>query len=248
MKKIISIVLSFMLMICGSTVIAAEDNIDYDHVLISHGFPQERLYELTENQKAMICSTLEVGYEFSSCVSNSYYIPDDDSVVNSNNDRATIPDSDLTISVVSFYNSNTQEYYVYPSFDWNVLANISQDVFGYAFFSGWEVVAGQENLRLYIRNQQGNTVGYVDEDPIQASYSGYAYGWDDIFPMTGSYEAHAYVHVKDTTGNSTHSLSYNYTHVTTSSSVSFSISIGPASITINCSSNNSAYMAANIPF
>lgn len=251
MKKIMALLLIALMAMPAAASTSSSHEIDMDEYMSSLGVPQSVIEQMTENQKHYIYSTIDPTAEYVSFDQQYYEVTDDSTLQQT---RGTIDEDDLSITVTAFKGGTSDEgndiYFIYPSFVWNVLANISNDVFGYTLFPGWEALSDEENLRLYIRNANNETTAYVDKDPIDSSYSGYVYEMDGIVPITALYEAHAYIHAEDKSGNSTHRATVKYAHDTSSSlNVSFSYNFLNGSLSI--SSNNDdvvEYLSGNYDF
>lgn len=246
MKRILIATMALLIFVTA-TPVSANNIISMDSYLSSLGVPQLVLNNMSHYQKLMIYDTVSSEAEFTSYREQGYMHLDYERDIQI---RGSIPNSDLTLSVTAFkvIEGGEEVYYIYPSFVWNTLTNISNDVYGMALYPGWEVIPGQENLRVYISNLNGQLVQYTDVDPQTSSYSGYAYVMSDIGMMNLRHEGHAYIHAKDKSGNSTHAISLNYAHDTSVAGVSYSISIGPASVSISSNSNSVDYMSSNYYF
>lgn len=226
--------------LCGKT-----DNFSIDNVLIQIGMPENVITELTEGQKEYIFEHLKEGSEYTGFASCDYII--DSTTGDITPMYLPISESDLTLSVIALkVNVSQNEYYyeIMPSFVWKKAVKVKNDSLACAMHSGWETT-GEQNLRLYLKNTEGQRVQSVDISGIDPSSSGYNFKIpSNIGFVSGFYEGYAYFNVDKKAADATAKISMQYVHDTSSNcNVSYEISIGAASIVVNYNGNNIKIMS-----
>lgn len=222
--------------------------------------PQEIIDTLPQGQKQLIFDTLDETAVFEEHDIKNYRITEDGEAleiedVSPVTRAGIISRADLTISVVGYaqtYNGY-QTYAVFPSFDWSKRVDINNDSFAMALYPGWEVVPGASNcnMRVWIRNGAGETVQYHDiSDPQSSSSNGYSFLIpNNVGTANGDYEGHAFLRGKKNSSSATHAISLNYIHDNSSIfSASYSVGIGPGSISVSGNTNNLSYLSGNYTF
>lgn len=248
-KRVTTIFLVIVLALVMVVSASANDSASIDTYLYNLGVPSSVVENMTDMQKAYIVETIEPNSSFKSFIQEGFVLSQEDGTLQP---HGSISSSDLTLSVVAFEQTSSiygTQYRIYPSFVWHTLTNISNDVFGFALYPGWEVVPEEENLRVYVANLDGELVQNTDIDPCTSSYSGYAYKMDGVGIMNLRHEGHASILAHDTTGSSTHAISMKYAHDNANIfTASYSIAIGPASISISPNGGNVDTLAGNYYF
>lgn len=253
LKKIWCLLMTIVIFCCSNRFAFAEELINYDSFLSSKGVPLEIIDSLTEEQKQLIFQTIAEDAEFEGYDIQTFTSENND-VMNEGVQVASgiIPDSEMTISVIGFsatYNGQAC-YIIYPSFVWNSISRISNDSFAMALYDGWEAIPGYNNLEVYLRNSQGNTVQHTSVAAAVSASSGYNYVIPgSIGSVQALYEGHAYLYAKKTNSSATHAISLNYIDDTSSSmNVSYGVNIGYASISISQTDSRLRFKSGNFNF
>lgn len=259
--RILSVVMTIITLctLCSFITYAAEPSID--NFLQSKGIPQEIIDVLPQGKKEIIFETLNDTASFQSYNVQTFSVnngPETSSEFTFNNGEIMIPMSgmissaDLTLSVVAFdiTVNGVPQTSIYPSFVWKKLVKIKNDSFAMALYPNWEVIPGENNLRLWVRNVNGERVQNYDLAAAASASSGYSYKIpSNIGALQGGYEGHAYMNVKKKTSSATRAISLQYIHDTSSFfNVSYSVSIGPASISVTGNTSPLNYMSNNFYF
>ncbi|MCL2572786.1 MAG: hypothetical protein FWE11_10335 [Defluviitaleaceae bacterium] len=168
---------------------------------------------------------------------------------------SSIPSSDLqlTVSVFRMTVSGVETFAVFPSFRWRRAASIRNDGFAIALFPGWEVNPSHNpTLRIvtYWDWSHQYAGSFMLGGPTSASHSGY--GWARFNTASTPnliFEGNVSMQARRTTPSATRAVTMHYVHDTSSFfDVSFSFSLGPASIGIAGNGNALRHMAGNFSF
>lgn len=239
---------TLLLLSCSFFAFAAPQSTD--DLLLSKGVPQDIVNQLPEKQKDLIMRTLPDDAQFESFEKREYPAEDSNTGIRPMSD--TIPDSELTLSVMAFsitYNG-TPCYSIYPSFVWDSYVKLKNDSFSMALYPGWEAIPGKNNLEVWVRNVQGDPVQHTSVDAAVSNYYGYSYKIpSNVGSLQGGYEGHAYLYAIKKSSTATHAISLNYADDTSwLFSASYSISIGPASINVTGDDSNIRFKSGNFYF
>lgn len=258
MKKLISIFLSIGLAFTLSGFGASADTGDpVEAFLLSTGMPQEVIDQLPDGQKQVIFETLDNTATFAGCDVKNYHMTEDGEIVEIDDEQPTTRAGQLNITDIKLYVAAYEQVYngidtfaIFPSFEWSRAAKVNNDSFAMALYPNWEVVPGDVNFRLWIKNVVGEPVQYHDMSPDVANSSGFSYKIpSNVGAASGYYEGHTFLRAKKTTANATRAISLRYVHDTSSLfSVSYTITIGPFSINIEGNSDNLSTIAGNYAF
>ena len=210
-----------------------------DNILIEHGVPLEIINKMTELQKEYLRDNLPKDAVYESFAEKEYVF--DEKGIPTIQPYSPLPSSDLTMSVVGFTNGNGT-YNIYPSFVWhNFSKTPSNDVFTVELYPGWKLTPGtRPNCRLWNKNSDNKLTAYYDYPPEAMGAIGAAFHFGKDLVSSAGFEGHASLTATKKLANATHSVVLNYFHDTSLAfSVSFSISVGAAQITIVPSKSSS---------
>lgn len=264
MKKIrrniimISCIMAMVVNLTHATYVAASEvgqSDFYDEMLINMGTPENVVENLDTNFKKYIYDNAESGEQFDGYTTeelnrNSYKI-NRIAKYSSN-----LSESDMTVSIYAtgVVKNGIKYVKIYPSFCWKKSVSISNDTFALSLYSGWEC-KGNDNVELVVSAVCGT--GAIQQKhtfkPTDAAESGYAFqipnDYGKQLPGNGHYEGYGHFLVRRKKSKATKSISVKYIHDDSSNySVSYGISIGPASISVSGDTDKLQIFAKNINF
>lgn len=120
------------------------------------GVPQDVVYQIPEGQREYLFEMLDDSATFASYNRQNFTQNNDGNLVAPRYGMTS--DADLTISVVAFdlADNGNPIAAIFPTFIWNTEVKIDNDAFAMALYPNWEVVPGENNLRIWIRNMYGD--------------------------------------------------------------------------------------------
>lgn len=245
MKKIVKMVIAIVL--CMIAPLAnVEMNLameDYDSILAKMGTPQSVIDEMDLNYKKYICENRDSSETFESFEVEEVSAPSRRTGLYA---VSALTSNDISISVYATGVKIGGVKYVklYPSFRWKKSANLYNDTFAFALYSGWECKPDSSvALNLNALNKAGVVQQTRELTPSDASESGYAFQFPkecSKLPGGGYYEGYAYFYARKRDKSATNAISVKYIHDTAPLiRTSYGISIKIASISI---SSNSSYL------
>ena len=222
-------------------------------ILLEAGTPNEVLEDSSDEQIEFIARHLKEGEKYES-VDNYEF---ESELVNngiSTYSLSSLSDKLIRITIIcySYKNNGETQYRFFPSFRWlSTNYGIKNDSFGFALYDGWEVVPGMPaQIAVYLKNSYGTTKSQIYY-PIDASQYGYAYNFTAGSSVpNGYYEGHAVFYARKKKTNATNGITMKYVHDNSSwlSSISYGLSIGPASISVSSDSSKLQVYSNNMTF
>lgn len=226
-----------------------------DKRLADMGTPQEVIDSMDANFKSYIYEKSENTETYEGFDEN--LMENENSTGNNllNARIGTISTSDMSVKVYATGVKFKGKKYVkiYPAFEWKTSCDLDNDTFAFALYDDWECKTGDEvGLTLNLINGKGVLLYQTTLKPASASSSGYGFKIPSNYAsqlMNGAhYEGYAYFYVKENE-EATRTISIKYIHDTTSPySVSYGVSIGPASISVTGSTDRLEVYARNLNF
>ena len=248
-RTIIAMLLCFIALFTNVSKGVAKEN--YDSILQKIGTPQTVIDEMDEGYKEYICNNLEPDESYQS------YEVQDVGTSSGMMSRAvsSLTSSDMKVSIFASGVKLNGEKCVklYPSFAWKKSANLYNDTFAFALYSGWDCIPDiNASLTVNAINSNGVVQQTRTLTPSDAAESGYAFQFPKEckkLPGGGYYEGYAYFYARRKKSSATKAISIKYVHDSSpSNSVSYGISIGPASISLSSSSSKLQVFAKNMSF
>lgn len=232
--------------------ISEADIEQYKSILVEAGTPNEVLQDSSDEQIAFIAKNLREGETYEA-IDNVEF---DSELVNNNISTyslSNLSDKLIRITVIcySYQNNGEKQYRFFPSFKW--LSNgygIDNDSFAFALYDSWEVVPDTPaQIAVYLKNSYGTQQSKIYY-PVEASQYGYAYSFSSgISVPTGYYEGYAVFYARKKRSDATNGISVKYVHDSSSFlNISYSLSLGPASISISSDSAKLQVYAKNMTF
>ena len=267
MKKIVRKIITFYCVVgliinlsnvayINATTEGKQNEARCDEVLQSLGTPESVLDDLDENFKQYICANLEKGEKFDSYTNQDLR---EENLIETKKVAtyiSTIPSSDIKVSLYATGIVKNGKKYVkiYPSYIWKKSCDIGNDTFAVSLYSGWECVGNDKpELTVSAINWIGNIAQTYSFSSTDASETGYSFkiptGYGGILPRNGRYEGYGHFLVRRKISNATKTATVKYIHDNSPNySLSYGISIGPASISISGNTDDLQVYAANMNF
>ena len=245
MKQIVK--LTLMLVMCFSFITIVNANEvngeisiqEIDQILIEANTPQSVIDKLDDEMKKFIYSNSGEDIE---------YIETTKEASDGINMRASgyqISSNDLELSVLAFKVQGQID--IYPSYEWKKTVKPNgKDYFAYSVTDSYSVVPGKRSNQAWYRNrtnqawQEGATMAYT-----RSQFTGYEHQGITLGKPAGAcyIRGNAYMRVDIDRSNPVKKIAIAYVHDTsTSSSFSYGVSYGVASIGVTPSSSNVGYL------
>ncbi|KAB3587254.1 hypothetical protein [Turicibacter sanguinis] len=247
MKQIVKLTLIFVM--CFSfitTVNASEVNEEIsiqeiDQILIEANTPQSVIDTLDDEMKKFIYSNSGEDIEYIETTK------EDSEGINMRASGYQISSNDLELSVLAFKVQGQNQVDIYPSYEWKTMVKPNgKNYFAYSVTDSYSVVPGKRSNQAWYRNrtnqawQEGATMAYTRSQITGYEHQGITLGK----PAGAGYiRGNAYMRVDIDRSNPVKKIAIAYVHDTsTSSSFSYGVSYGIATIGVTPSSSNVGYL------
>lgn len=239
---------------CQDGDVCELSEVDCDEQLLDAGVPEYIINTMSDGQKEYISENLESGAVYESY--DSYVLTPETAQSNvSTLSLSTLSDNRIKVSVICFAvtRKGEQQYEIFPSFEWLETGTaIRNDTFAFALYSGWEAVEDTvAKMTVYLSNSSGRqqSISYEATDASQYGYGFSIPSNNCLAAPNGYYEGYAMFYARKKVSSATNALTVKYIHDTTSSaSVSYSINIGVASVSVATDSFELEVFARNMSF
>ncbi len=222
MKKLLSLIISIVLVLTLAVPAAAENSMDL--FLENRGVPSHLIMKMSDVQKQIIYDKIHSN-------PNSYFDFYEEEYIGFSEDgistyASNIPTSELRFEVVGF-NDGNNIFSVFPSFYWlNSNNKTNHDVFAYAFNSNYWEITDTPRLVLYMRGVKPNGDDeFVTYDrPTEMNFAGAGFRLDGAYDW--DYEAHGTVTLRKISSSATRKILMKYIDYTAYLSPNIGIDIG----------------------